>query len=205
MGSPAPPNGTHPGSEVAPHAARRPSRYQGENHMLHVSDLSKAYGDHLLFERVSFVVNAAERVGLVGPNGCGKTTLLRILAGQDAPDTGSARYDVPLTRVGYLPQAIDYGPDDTVRDVLAGASDNDPDELAARIERLAGEMGEILGYMDKLNELNTDDIDPMMHAQEMTNVYRDDEVKPSLEREEALRNAPRTDGEYFLVPRILEQ
>jgi len=71
-------------------------------------------------------------------------------------------------------------------------------------ERLAGEMGDILGYMDKLNELNTDDIEPMMHAQEMTNVYRDDEVKPSLTREEALRNAPQTDGEYFLVPRILE-
>ncbi len=71
-------------------------------------------------------------------------------------------------------------------------------------ERLVGEMGDILGYMDKLNELNTDTIEPMMHAQEMTNVYRDDEVKPSLSREEALRNAPQTDGEYFLVPKILE-
>jgi ATP-binding cassette, subfamily F, member 3 len=108
--------------------------------MLHVSDLSKAYGDHLLFERVSFVVNAGERVGLVGPNGCGKTTLLRILADEETPDGGSARYDVPHARVGYLPQAIDYRPDDTVRDVLAGASNSDPDVLAARIERLAGEM-----------------------------------------------------------------
>jgi len=71
-------------------------------------------------------------------------------------------------------------------------------------ERLVGEMTDILGYMDKLNELNTDTIEPMMHAQEMTNVYRDDVVKPSLNREDALRNAPQTNGEYFLVPKILE-
>ena len=72
-------------------------------------------------------------------------------------------------------------------------------------ERLAGEMGDILAYMDKLNELDTDNIEPMMYAQEMINVYRDDEIQPSLDRGDALRNAPRTDGEYFLVPRILEQ
>ena len=71
-------------------------------------------------------------------------------------------------------------------------------------ERLVGEMGDILGYMDKLDELNTDNIEPMMHAREMTNVYREDEVNPSLDREDALRNAPQSDGEYFLVPRILE-
>ena len=75
---------------------------------------------------------------------------------------------------------------------------------AATKKRLAGEMGDILGYMDKLNELDTDAIEPMMHAQEMTNVYGEDEVQPSLEREDALRNAPQTDGEYFLVPKILE-
>jgi aspartyl-tRNA(Asn)/glutamyl-tRNA(Gln) amidotransferase subunit C len=72
-------------------------------------------------------------------------------------------------------------------------------------ERLVNEMGEILGYMDKLNELDTSNIEPMMHALEMSNVYRQDEVKESLDRDEALKNAPKTDGEYFLVPKILEQ
>lgn len=85
---------------------------------------------------------------------------------------------------------------------VAGLAQLSLDE--ATKERLAGEMDEILGYMDKLNELNTDSIEPMMHAQEMTNVYRDDEVKPSLKREEALQNAPQSDGEHFLVPKILE-
>ncbi|MCC6490257.1 MAG: Asp-tRNA(Asn)/Glu-tRNA(Gln) amidotransferase subunit GatC [Candidatus Hydrogenedentes bacterium] len=71
-------------------------------------------------------------------------------------------------------------------------------------ERLVGEMGDILGYMDKLNELDTTGIEPTMHVLEMTNVFREDEVTPSLPRETALMNAPKTDGEYFLVPRILD-
>ena len=70
--------------------------------------------------------------------------------------------------------------------------------------RLVREMDEILGYVDKLNELDTSSIEPTMHALEMTNVYRDDVVAPSVGRESALMNAPKTDGEYFLVPRILD-
>ena len=50
--------------------------------MFTVSGLTKRYGDELVLDRVSFSVNAGERVGLVGPNGCGKSTLLRIAAGQ---------------------------------------------------------------------------------------------------------------------------
>lgn len=71
-------------------------------------------------------------------------------------------------------------------------------------ERLAKEMGDILTYMDTLNELDTSDVEPMMHVLDMTNVYREDVVGPSLDRETALSNAPKTDGEYFLVPRILD-
>ena len=71
-------------------------------------------------------------------------------------------------------------------------------------ERLVGELSEILAYMDKLDKLDTSNVEPTMHALEMTNVYRDDEVRPSLDRETALMNAPKSDGEYFLVPRILD-
>jgi len=71
-------------------------------------------------------------------------------------------------------------------------------------ERLVGEMGDILAYMDKLNELDTTGIEATTHVLEMTNVYRDDEVRPSLDREAALQNAPKTNGEYFLVPKILD-
>lgn len=77
-----------------------------------------------------------------------------------------------------------------------------PDEETK--ERLVGELGKILAYVDKLNELDTTDIEPTMHVLEMTNVYREDKVGPSLDRETALSNAPKSDGEYFLVPRILD-
>ncbi|MFP4500273.1 MAG: Asp-tRNA(Asn)/Glu-tRNA(Gln) amidotransferase subunit GatC [Candidatus Hydrogenedentota bacterium] len=77
-----------------------------------------------------------------------------------------------------------------------------PDD--ATQERLVRELDEILGYVEKLNELDTSQIDPMMHALEMTNVFREDEPGASLAREQALENAPAHDGEHFLVPRILD-
>jgi len=70
--------------------------------------------------------------------------------------------------------------------------------------RLAEEMGDILAYVDQLNELDTTHVEPMMHALEITNVFREDEVGESLPHDEALRNAPMHDGAYFLVPKILE-
>ena len=85
---------------------------------------------------------------------------------------------------------------------VAALAQLSPDEETK--DRLVREMGEILGYMDKLNELDTTGIEPTMHAIPITNVFRDDVVTPGLERDQALTNAPKSDGEYFLVPRILD-
>lgn len=71
-------------------------------------------------------------------------------------------------------------------------------------DRLLHEMTHILGYIDKLSELDTEGVEPMMHAMEMTNVFREDKVGTSLPRETALKMAPDHDDEYFLVPKILE-
>lgn len=71
-------------------------------------------------------------------------------------------------------------------------------------QRLAKEMQDVLSYMDKLNELDTSDVEPMLHVLDVSNVYRDDVVGPSLPRDTALMNAPKSDGAYFLVPRILD-
>jgi ATP-binding cassette, subfamily F, member 3 len=100
--------------------------------MLSVSDISKRYGDKLLFSKVSFVVNHGERVGLVGPNGCGKTTLLRILLGEEQPDSGGVRFSISRDKVGYLPQAFEQTGTVNVRSYL----NPDASEAATLSERL---------------------------------------------------------------------
>lgn len=65
-------------------------------------------------------------------------------------------------------------------------------------------LGQVLEYFDILEEVDTEGVEPMVHAIELNNVLREDKVLPSLPREEALANAPKTDGKYFLVPQILE-
>ncbi len=68
---------------------------------------------------------------------------------------------------------------------------------------LGAQMDDILGYMDKLNELDTTSIEPMYTPVDQAGALRADEVKKEFPRSEILRNAPETDGEYFIVPRIV--
>lgn len=86
--------------------------------MLQASDISKRFGDAQVLRKVSFTVNPGDRVGLIGPNGCGKTTLLRILAGQEQPDTGSIQTTPGTLLIGYLEQGLSYQEGDTLDDVL---------------------------------------------------------------------------------------
>jgi aspartyl-tRNA(Asn)/glutamyl-tRNA(Gln) amidotransferase subunit C len=71
------------------------------------------------------------------------------------------------------------------------------------IERLTGELGRVLDYVHRLDQVDTAGVEPLAHVAELTNVLRADEPKASLSREDALGNAPLSDGRYFLVPAIL--
>jgi aspartyl-tRNA(Asn)/glutamyl-tRNA(Gln) amidotransferase subunit C len=71
------------------------------------------------------------------------------------------------------------------------------------IARMTDELGQIVGYVDQLSEVNTDGVEPMAHAIEINNVFKSDEVAPSLPREEALANAPHHDEKGYLVPAVL--
>jgi aspartyl-tRNA(Asn)/glutamyl-tRNA(Gln) amidotransferase subunit C len=75
---------------------------------------------------------------------------------------------------------------------------------SAQLDRYTAQLQKVLGYVEILNELDTGEVEPMAHAIERVNVFRDDVVERSLPREAALANAPKTDGKAFLVPPILE-
>jgi aspartyl-tRNA(Asn)/glutamyl-tRNA(Gln) amidotransferase subunit C len=76
----------------------------------------------------------------------------------------------------------------------------DDDEVAL----YGPQLERILEYVEQLGELDVDDLEPMAHAVELTDVFRDDVPRPSLPREAALANAPRQDGRTFVVPAILD-
>jgi ATP-binding cassette subfamily F protein 3 len=103
--------------------------------MLQVSNISKRYGDDVILDGVSFIVNPGDRVGLIGPNGCGKTTLFRIIIAEEQPDGGGVTFSPPDLRLGYLAQGLCYAPDDTIGDLLLARSRRQ--QVEAEITRLA--------------------------------------------------------------------
>jgi aspartyl-tRNA(Asn)/glutamyl-tRNA(Gln) amidotransferase subunit C len=71
-------------------------------------------------------------------------------------------------------------------------------------KKLAAQLGGILGYIEKLKELDVTQVEPTAHAVPMVNVTRADEIRPSLPHDEAMRNAPKQSNGLFIVPKIVE-
>ncbi|MEJ5222819.1 MAG: ABC-F family ATP-binding cassette domain-containing protein [Anaerolineales bacterium] len=107
--------------------------------MLTAHRLSKTYGIDPILKDISFSISRGERAGLIGPNGCGKTTLMRILAGVEAPDSGTVTPTRPGLRIGYLPQGFEPHPGDTIAATLGRAAATEA-ELAAEVESLASAL-----------------------------------------------------------------
>lgn len=94
------------------------------NEVIEANDISKGFGDRLLYEHLSFKLPPAGIVGIIGPNGVGKTTLFRMIMGQEKPNSGEFKVG-PTVKIAYVDQthkAID--PNKTVYDVLSGGLDN---------------------------------------------------------------------------------
>ncbi len=76
---------------------------------------------------------------------------------------------------------------------------------ATEKEAIRKDMEKIIGFVEKLNELDTTGVEPLRHMSEVMNVMRDDEVKGSVSREEALANAPLHDNTFFKVPKVISK
>jgi len=85
--------------------------------MINIINLSKYYGTETIFDNISLKLNNSEKVGLVGPNGCGKTTLIKMITGSEEPSKGNIIIDKKL-RMGYVPQYIEFDDELTLFDVL---------------------------------------------------------------------------------------
>ncbi len=75
----------------------------------------------------------------------------------------------------------------------------------SELEQYTLEMNNILSYVEKLNELDTENVEPLSHPIENSNVFREDKLKNSVSTEEALKNAPDRTSEHFKVPKVISQ
>lgn len=116
---------------------------------LQIENISKSYGPKVLFEHIGFNINEGDKIALIAPNGTGKTSLLRILAGKDSSDSGGKILFLRDIRIAFLEQEYEYDPEATVWDQIIKDSEPwtrglDPEHIAEyeqRIRRLLTSFG----------------------------------------------------------------
>ncbi|MFH0877565.1 MAG: ABC-F family ATP-binding cassette domain-containing protein [Candidatus Omnitrophota bacterium] len=121
--------------------------------MITFNQLSKNFGQKVLFEKISLHVNRGEKIGLIGPNGAGKTTLFHLVLGDSEPSSGSV--DIQKnTRIGYLPQESSFASERTVLqeltegDELIGRLRKEKAALEEKNEAASNRYGEILHELE---------------------------------------------------------
>jgi len=134
--------------------------------VLQVNSLAKSVGDRLLFGDITFGIEEGEKIGLIAKNGTGKTSLLRVIAGVDAPDSGEVVYCNGL-RIGFLEQESDIDPDMTV--------------IEAVFARQTAEAKAIMNYEEALAQGNPEKISEASELMEISHAWDyEDRVKQML-------------------------
>lgn len=72
-------------------------------------------------------------------------------------------------------------------------------------EQIKKDMNNMLGFIEKLNELDTTNVEPLIYMSDEVNVLREDDVKHDISQDDALKNAPKHDSDYFKVPKVIEK
>ncbi len=107
--------------------------------MIRVENLTKSFGDHLIFDGVGFALNSKERVGLVGQNGHGKTTLFRLITGEEQPDSGSVV--IPKNyRIVYVQQHLEFAADTALNEGMRALPDHEQDH-SWKVEKILAGLG----------------------------------------------------------------
>ena len=132
--------------------------------MLSAHHIIKAYGLHTVLQDITFSISTGDRLGLIGHNGCGKTTLMRILTGQEMPDSGTVAYTRSDLRIGYLPQGFDLDPSLTLAEACGPTPARDLEsvlvELAAALAKSPADKNLQTQYDQVLAQLSTFDSQP---------------------------------------------
>lgn len=123
--------------------------------MITITNVSKNYGNKVLFDNLSLTINRGEKIGLIGPNGAGKTTLFSMILGRIEPSSGDVRLNKNL-RIGYLPQEASFQSEHTVLseltegDEFVGRLKKEKEELETENQADSHRYGEILHELETL-------------------------------------------------------
>ena len=118
---------------------------------LQVENLTKSYGELVMFDNISFAINEGERIALIARNGAGKSTLLHLIAGRDTADSGSITPRRDL-RVAYLEQDPTFDPSLTILEACLGANRDDARVIAAYERAITDPAGE--GLQEAMVEMD---------------------------------------------------
>ena len=105
---------------------------------LQIENISKSYGTKVLFENIAFNINEGDKIALIAPNGTGKTSLMRILAGKDKSDSGGSIKFLKEVRIAFLEQEFEHDPLKTIEEQIMDTPDF---EYQLRAKRILDEFG----------------------------------------------------------------
>ena len=137
--------------------------------MLNIHNLSISFGGEYLFEEITFRLGAGDRVGLIGKNGAGKSTMLKILSGEMEPDTGQIAMDKDL-KIGFLKQDIDFAEGRTVLEESYQAFE-EIKQLEKKLEEINHQLAERTDYESEAYHQLMVDLNDVQHQYEIHGGY----------------------------------